>query len=202
MSKIIAFGCSFTYGHGLSDCWKGNSRAGDFASKKSWPSLLANFLNKECVNLSYPGCSNIGILNSVLSYKFEENDIVVILWTYTDRDLVFQLDESPIRILVGVDSNLIRPWSEVHNTYDLEIRSWFNIHHVYHYLKNINVKFYFLRINLKNNIPDWAKQIHFLNADIQLLKKIYPPALDGEHPGEMCHQEYAHLVWNEIIKTL
>jgi hypothetical protein len=202
MSKLVAFGCSFTYGHGLPDCWKGEGLAGDFPSKMAWPSLLAAALKKECVNASYPGCSNIGILNNVLSYDFDKDDVAVILWTYTDRDLIFYQNKSPIKIHAWIENDLLKSWSETHNSYDLEIRSWFYIHHVYHYLQNKGIKFYFLRINLKSNIPSWAKGIEFLNTDIQSLRKIYPPALDGSHPGEACHKEFSHLVWNEIIKTL
>jgi len=202
MSKLVAFGCSFTYGHGLDDCWKGDGLAGDFPSKKAWPDLLAKSLTRECVNVSYPGCSNISILNNIINYKFDKSDLVVVLWTYSDRDLIFRLNNDPINIASWMENDLVKPWALAHNSYDLEIRSWFYIHHAYHYLQSIGIKFYFSRINLKNNIPEWAQDINFLKSDIQFLRKIYPPALDGSHPGEACHREYAHLVWNEIIKTL
>lgn len=201
VETLVTFGCSFTYGQGLPDCYNNNSPGKSYSSF-SWPVVLSKSLGLRCLNLSRPGNSNIEILNDILNYDFNYKDIVIILWTFPDRDVLFQENSNPIRMASWVDHELKQPWANVHNSFDLETRSWIYIHHAYSYLKNLGVKFYFLRVNLKSNIPDWARKIDFLEADIQKLRKIYPPALDGAHPGQECHREYAHLVWNEIIKTL
>ena len=44
MNKLWAFGCSLTFGHGLSDCFDGpkTNGAGPLPSIYSWPAVLAN----------------------------------------------------------------------------------------------------------------------------------------------------------------
>ena len=43
--KLVTFGCSYTYGHGLPDCIMAKGRAGKRPSKFAWPYLLAKKLD-------------------------------------------------------------------------------------------------------------------------------------------------------------
>ena len=56
--RLITFGCSNTYGHGLPDCHVPPNEAGPNPSKVAWPQLLADRRGLECVNLGQPGGSN------------------------------------------------------------------------------------------------------------------------------------------------
>ena len=76
MPRLVAFGCSHTYGEGLEDCWNWETRkAGPVASKFAWPQILANLLKRECVNLGRRGASNKEILHNIQMFDFEKDDI-------------------------------------------------------------------------------------------------------------------------------
>ena len=95
---IVAFGCSNTFGEGLSDCWPCNLSTPP--SKFAWPQLLGNMLDRTVVNKSKPGCSNKYIEYSILeNEQIREDDIVVILWTYYDRTTTYDENKTPWRIM-------------------------------------------------------------------------------------------------------
>lgn len=68
MNKLIAHGCSFTYGEELQD------------RTNSWPSLLAKGLGLSCTNLGTPGYSNDAVVHDLLNTNLD-NSIVVVCWT-------------------------------------------------------------------------------------------------------------------------
>ena len=106
MSRLIAFGCSNTFGEGLPDCWDTKkNRPFDIPSRYAWPSLVADKLGIECINLSIPGSSNKHICNKILETDFRNDDIVIILWTYYSRYCIFNDDGSTSRILANDMSN-------------------------------------------------------------------------------------------------
>jgi hypothetical protein len=91
MSRLIAFGCSFTYGQGLPDCKIGENWS-DFAntpSLLSWPFLLGKKLDIPTINKGVPGASNTEILYHILNFEFEPRDKVVIMWSLPNRDVYF-----------------------------------------------------------------------------------------------------------------
>jgi hypothetical protein len=82
VSRLITHGCSFTYGEELQD-----------PSVSSWPSLLANQLDVELVNLAKPAYSNDAILQDLVAQDINQiptdhppgwenyTDLVIICWT-------------------------------------------------------------------------------------------------------------------------
>lgn len=100
--RLVAFGCSHTYGHGLPDCYvpimKGKKTVGmqygPVASNLAWPKLLANLKNIECDNRGVPGASNKEILYNILNYNFTSNDCVYVLWTYLARWCIIDKDKA------------------------------------------------------------------------------------------------------------
>ena len=88
MPRLVAFGCSYTYGEALPDCYDpATGRAGPHPSMFAWPKLLADKLNVECVNCGEPAFSNAAILSHILDFKFCHDDICAILWTFKSRDI-------------------------------------------------------------------------------------------------------------------
>jgi len=69
MKKIVTFGCSVTYGHGLPDCHIAPDMPGKSPSKLAWPSLVANQANVQLSNQGKCGASNLEILYNILKYK-------------------------------------------------------------------------------------------------------------------------------------
>ena len=79
MPRLLAFGDSFTFGNDLSD-W--NDRT---PSKSTWTALLANYLNLDYVCLAEPGSSNNSISRKVLSTTINDDDFIILNWTWIDR---------------------------------------------------------------------------------------------------------------------
>lgn len=213
MSRLIAFGCSHTYGHGLEDCILADNLPGPVASKFSWPNHLGNMLGRETINMSRPGASNLEILYNILKFNFQPTDIVTILWTDTARDLIFadidpainyNLDFFPIGSWMtkendGID---VEAWLSIHTDYDLLIRSFMQIHYAEQYLKNNNIRNYSFFNDSDSMIPKIPSFLKFENLyDTQLwhiMFSLYDKALDGCHPGPTAHQKIAEEIYKHI----
>jgi hypothetical protein len=82
MSKFIAGGCSFTFGHELSD-----DKKGKIPSKKSWAYGLKTSPTDEYVCTAHPGSGNPGIARRVFNAVANTNDVgaVVVMWSFLSR---------------------------------------------------------------------------------------------------------------------
>ena len=81
MSKFIAGGCSFTFGHELSD-----DEQGKIPSKKSWAHGLKP-TDHEYVCTAHPGSGNSGIARRVFNSVSQNPDVagVVVMWSFLSR---------------------------------------------------------------------------------------------------------------------
>ncbi len=184
--RLITLGCSFTFGHGLADCFVPPDSSGKLPSKLAWPSLLSTDLNLLLVNNSRPGASNLEILYNLLEFNILSTDLVIIMWSFPDRDLIFQNKD---KIFLGTweKNDLVKYWALTHNTEDLAFRSWLYIHHASCYLSQKGIKFYNIFANyekLREYKPDFLN-IDYLPYDMS--EKIdYSP--DNMHPGPETHR--------------
>jgi hypothetical protein len=211
MSRLVAFGCSNTYGEGLDDCWVNND-AGPTPSKFAWPQVLANDLNLECVNLSVPGTSNKQICNDILNTDFKLTDIVVIMWTFFSRTCFFQDQERSKRITVQdiTNKNFDRSIQKYNNTYyktfytqtNSNIESYMYINLIQLMLKEKEISNYHVRCNqtqgkliFDDSPPDWSQtDIHDITND----NIYYDKALDGMHPGLKSHRATSKIIKKHI----
>jgi hypothetical protein len=182
MNRLITFGCSFTYGQGLPDCLNFKS-----PSKMGWPSMLAEKLNKEIINISSPGASNLEILYNILNFNFHQSDTVVVMWTRPLRDLKFKsrlFDNksfTPYKILMN------KPWYKKQwvpdgDLRDYIIKSWIYMNHADLLFKSNNVNYL--------HYPAFPKEIeehkpNFIKISNLSLSGIIhaDKALDDSHPG-------------------
>lgn len=205
MNTLYAFGCSCTYGVGLPDIDIDLNKG---ASKYAWPETLATKLNVNCINRGVPGASNLQILNNILNTEFGVDDIVVIMWSYFDRDYVFNENGSGVQLAHWVNPQIGRYWLLTHNDYDLKIRSWLNIYTAWLHLQKKNVKFYFgLTANVIKDpmnekvlelCPPWAKEMTFAVTDFDDMSKTYGFALDSVHPGPETHNKLTEILFEHI----
>lgn len=96
MAKLWAFGCSFTYGHALRDCFDPKTNGpGGTPSAYAWPKLLGTRLNLETENQGKCGADNRSILSTIMECHnaFGPDDTVIILWTYHNRYSFFTKDQ-------------------------------------------------------------------------------------------------------------
>jgi len=113
MSKLIAFGDSFTWGTDLSDdigygsynraeylAFKAinpnstEDKTKDGYSRYTWPALLAKELNLNYQCFAKPGASNSEICRTILKNidNIDKNDKVIVNWTWIDRWEYFNIN--------------------------------------------------------------------------------------------------------------
>ena len=100
MSRLLCFGDSFTFGHGLPDAvWShlDDNEPVETPSKYSWPSKLAAMMDLEVVNAGSPGASNKEIWDTILRTKFTRDDRVCIMWSHTHRTCQIREWPEPVR---------------------------------------------------------------------------------------------------------
>lgn len=222
MERIVSFGCSFTYGLGLNDCYNAENHnlPGPNPSKYAWPSILAAKLNWDCRNEGIVSASNFEILLKILESDFNETDRIIVMWSSSERDLLlldnnetvqiasYMIDDRfsnlfenvlPTRIgkfsFGGSDQKkLAEMFFKVHSKQDLECRSW-----IYQYLAGLHLKKKknpFIFINAWNwsrkNIPTGV--FNFLSLDIEVGYIKVDTAINGLHPGPETHELIAEMI--------
>lgn len=196
--RLIAFGCSYTYGQYLAE---------DNPSELAWPKLLATLLDREVVNKAHPGSSNLEILHTVLSFPFEEEDLVVIGWTHINRDCIFDKDKN-ISVGTWSDRRTLEAWFYTHSEYDLSVRSGLYMHHAELFLDSLNLKQYHFQalgaVDIVDRIVNaftQPKPIYTNKLKHQIKKTILfkkDLALDNAHPGIKSHRHAAQQLYKII----
>jgi hypothetical protein len=191
--RIVAFGCSYTYGHGLPDCLDNNGRPGPNYSKLAFPILLAQKLDYECINLGKSGNSNKEIWNDILNFDFKEGDIALVTWTYYSRFCIIKSNTT----------QRINPWNDrdkpfymnYSNRNDMLLDFYTRLNHVNTYLQNKNIKsLNYVIENHEDKSPEWN------TVDILGLFEKIDEADDRCHPGERSHIVFADKIHNHIIR--
>jgi len=214
--RLVAFGCSHTFGQALPDVWGGYDEDSKFEfehgpSKYAWPQILANKLDIECINNGILGASNKEIWYRILDFKVHKDDIIVILWSFFDRGCIIKgkhiiTQFGSWNIVTRKNStNVVDKafFKYIHNHYDMILDFYLRANHVQNVLQDkVKLIKHCSSIKLYANISDhinWNK-IKFSNMhmkDITELDK-HPRALDNSHPGLETHKEFATAIYNEI----
>lgn len=205
MSRLIAFGCSFTYGQGLPGCIIGNTK-NDFAkfpSKKAWPTILGDLLDIDVINKGQPGASNREILFHVLNFNFCHKDIAVLMWTLPNRDLYFIKNKKPVKPFrqlglwrKGKDL-FANYWLRKTTDFDNSIKSWFHMHHAELYLKSKGIRFIHFPIfphELEKYKPDYIGLSNYFNSGFEYIDK----CIKDNHPGIESHKNTAKNLYRII----
>ena len=204
--RLVTFGCSITYGHGLSDCITNNQEPGDVPSEFSWPAVLSQSLDLELVNQGECGASNHKILCNILQYNFKPDDIVVIMWTFPDRDLIygkknfFTGKQAVSSIGIWVDDELATNWKATHSAEDNSTKTWFHLHHSYLHLKLLNLKSYNFIVDYDMIKRYKPKFINVPLHNIKVSKLNVDFALDNMHPGPQTHKNIAEKIKDITLK--
>jgi hypothetical protein len=203
MARLVAFGCSLTYGYGLEDCYNTEYFG---PSKFAWPNLIASELQIECINKGETGSSNTKILVETLSTTFEKDDIVIFLWSYINRGVVITSPETSINIMPTITHPLKKSFYQVHNQYDLLMASVLAINHATIFLVNKGIKvhnFYVDRLfNSQQNdckLITLLKDIDLIWVDLHKLK--IDLANDKIHPGILSQKEISKFILKNIKKN-
>ena len=105
--KLVTFGCSFTYGHGLADCMAEDGSNGPTCSEQAWPSVLGKLTGMEVDNASEAGSSNLMITKAIVDYsKYTKDTVVVVMWSNNDRETIYKSNHgSKLHMLPGFLDN-------------------------------------------------------------------------------------------------
>ena len=158
MSRIVAYGDSFTIGQGLDL----DDKSPEIPHKESWPYILAKSLNFDCSNRACCGIGNKHIWHVVLNTEHKKDDTVILCWSFPNRMGIITdsyksdnypetrtLDDSSTHIYQN-DIRTFGPWHDdyepamiyynhMHNSTDSFIDTLLYMNHVDTYLKNVGV---------------------------------------------------------------
>ena len=203
MARLIAFGCSFTRGYGLEDIWD-NKNKDSFRrpSKYAWPSVLAQLLDRKCVNKGNGGASNKEIWNRLITFRFKQDDLVVVNWSFTHRT-GFRLKRFNKEQIIGHREPL-SPTEEYYyknlyckkQAYD----EWIvHMNHAGRYLRSRNIKMVntVIERNMSRWLPDYNMET-ILPVYWENYQDKYEKALDGSHPGPLAHAAFAQRIFELI----
>jgi len=212
MSRLLAFGCSNTYGESLPD--NHHLPFNTQPSRYAWPAVLASLTERTCVNLGKGGTSNKKICYDIQNFQYEKDDLVVILWTYHNRSCILNEDKDKIIRLIHSD---IGRWTAplpagtpqkitklYYKMFENEYDSWYDmycrINLAKSYLDSIDIRHHhFLTGDYQQTDlgePVW-NNVSFATIDMPLHCK-KDRALDNLHPGIESHKSIA----NEIYANL
>lgn len=209
MSRLIAFGCSFTVGLGLPDIYPPNTFYWKDLppSKYAWPNLLGERLGREVINCGVAGAGNKEILSKILTFDFLPDDIVVVLWSAFDRhDMTFYNKElhNPMRLdikhFLAVNDTASDKWKN-----HTRIKNWLTIHHASLYLQT-KVKQSYTLLGILHSYDEFTKlDLEYPNLieDINPHAWVVDEALDNEgpltpHPGLESHRLLSNLLYDRI----
>lgn len=199
MPRLVTFGCSFTYGSALADTYEFKPGPSIYA----WPNIAANELNLECVNKGMPGAGNKEILHHIQNFDFHEDDIVCILWTYHARWSVIK-ENSFERFLARKKDRISQYFYQfLYDENDLWLDSYTRINFAKLFLDKKGIRNLHFTINKSTieKIPSWS-DVNFENVFMDEYRDNYPLGLDGAHPGEEAHKEFAKSVKSLVGKNI
>jgi len=210
LSRLIAFGCSYTYGHGLKDCIVFPHNPGPVASKTAWPNSLGKLLNvDEVINQGEPGASNKFIWKRILDFEYQTDDLVFINWSHFERHCYFR--ESPNNdLIMGNWIKKNKPnkayYKFMYSSLDSTLEFFNRADHSKRYLDSLNIKNFhtmLLRDRPRNalDIPKWVS-VNLLKTNMSNITHLYPKALDKHHPGQLAHEQFANDLYLEIKEML
>jgi len=187
-NRLVAFGCSLTFGSNLDDIHPDNNTP----SKLAWPQALGDLA---------------GIpVDNILKYDFSPTDIVVVCWTYLGRwcivtkDLLFKIGpwytEHKDAYVQFNKSDAF--YKHIYDEHDMWLEFNNNIMLADLYLESKNIKHYSLLHSFSSDSPTHS---NILDIDYAKIRKNNPVTLDGHHPGEQAHRLLAQELYRYTTKN-
>ena len=215
MGRLLAFGCSHTYGEGLADCVnykiQKEERRADKASQYAWPAILGKKLDKQVINFGRPGCSNRFIANAILNTDIKQDDLVIVLWTAGhNRTTIFKsFDMEDISLVLPTKTDKISKvyYKYIHQYYNsfLESIEYINLANSMCSVPIFNFKA--IDVRDKTTWPDTLPDIEFVapkwNKVDLIDQSLYHVdfATDDHHPGPESQKLIARDILDRIKLT-
>jgi hypothetical protein len=206
MPRLVVFGCSFVYGHGLPDCHQPPNLHGPVPSKMGWPSILAEKLGYECINKSVPGAGNFEIMVRLFDTVLEPDDLVIIGYSYFERyDRYRMIDKIGNGCCIAENTQqhknmVVNMFGSTNYKEKNYWDNWLAIQHCELFLKRKNIRYLGF-----HNIEGHMREIKPVNLvtlenfwDKGQLVKI-DLALDNRHPGIESNKMQYNLIHDKLF---
>lgn len=198
--RLIAVGCSQTYGHCLPDCYIEDPNTSDGLgiapnpSKMAFPQLVGSFIGAEVHNLSFPGGSTRNMWHELMNFNYHPDDYVICVWTFANRSMLIKRDK---KTHLGIWPS-VSPLNQAYQRFialgnsdeDLELSAYQNIDHAHRVVQPQVKKILHYKINRfeYETVPSWA-QFEFTNAlDYMIPNDKLDYAIDEKHYGVESHK--------------
>lgn len=196
MPRLIAFGCSYTWGVGLPDVYP---VTGNTPSKFAWPALLSTMLDRELCNEAIGGSGNAEIFDKILRYQFEPDDLVMIMWSHFVRYDSFTINSNYTQhrrtgwSLKNIDDLGIHH----HNAY----KNYITMQHCGLLLLNKGIKS-FSFIGFTDDTDQYPVPNFITIPNSLTITENYwiDRALDNSHFGEKSQAKLANILYNRITQ--
>jgi len=195
MTRLVAFGCSYTRGTALDDVWDFEKNCSIFPqpSKYAWPQLIADELNVECINLGKGGYSNKAIWHTIINFDLKPSDIVFVHWSFLDRYHYYENKETGHIIdHTHKDKRDKMFFKYLHSDYEMINDLFLRMNHVNSLHRNLN---HILMAPVDK--PQW-NNTSCTKIYLDHIKQKYPRANDNSHPGMLAHKEFSI----QLLQTL
>lgn len=197
MARIVAFGCSFTYGEGLPD-WDKIKR---LPSRFAWPAVIGKKLDYEVLNQGIPGGGNKQCAMKVLDTEFDEDDIAIFYWTFWHRDVIFRENKGKrcdLKILPSQNENfkeykkhdksiLQFYYTKAYDPFHCFIEDIAWINHAKYHLDGLGVKNFHFTVM---PIPYTEPGLGLLSLRTLRKRKIHLPKWNKVDFVQLCHRKF------------
>ena len=206
MTRVIAFGCGHTRGEGLDDIYDKRTKENTGQSKFAWPKIVADNLSVPCLNFGQGGIGNKKIWHNILDFypEIQKDDIVIVQWTYLERNTVFFNDRDPgqnigLTLIKNTKANPVdRTWFEyLYARYDQRLDLFLRADHIAKTLdcRLLQFRTYEDIVNHSHTKPKWyGDQI----IDRGLADYKCDLALDDQHFGKNTHLTFAKYIIDKL----
>lgn len=189
MKRLIVFGPSSSYGIGL-----------DNKDTEVFGAILSQKLNRKFVNNSIPGASNKLICHSIVSFDYQEGDLVIILWAFNDRYTILKSETEFINIMPSyTNEKSVNYYKNIHEDYDHTFMSKVYVNYGINYLVNKNIKNFSL-FHGKTQKETLDNETHLIPLYYTDFDKGYPRASDGVHLGIEGNKNLGNTLYKYITK--
>ena len=210
--KLVTFGCSFTYGHGLADCMAEDGSNGPTASEQAWPSVLGKLTGMKVDNASEPGSSNLMITKAIVDYsKYTKDTVVVVMWSNNDRETIYKTGNEKLHMLPGFlddtmpgtfwfdkDKNNFKKtittyYENYHEDWNATLNQTIRMNFVHAFLKSKGIQSFHLQIAHHHTDPNYFKKFNVRDLNLKYFNWgndfCIDDALDvpNPHPGPNSH---------------
>lgn len=208
--RLIAFGCSNTFGHGLNDCVrKVDHGPGPHPSNDAWPAILARKMNIDVIiNKAIPGASNKLICKTILDFEFREKDLTVIGWTYPQRSTIFTDKGDIINLCLSKTKRTIDKVYRTHLVHERNFAfdSFLQIGMAVNHLNQLGIRNSSIIANDSLDICRFTAEFfdqpvtipNILDIDYRNILDRFGRAKDRFHPSEESHKKIAEEIYNKI----